>query len=249
MPYECYPTAEDLDLFLQDAGLTPPIDLDGAIWSGIQAFERATDRHFLAGKDIYNAVIGTDGEETRVFDPALVHGAGCGYLDFGPYGDVAAFAAVDPVVYTPFGGTPEPLRLSTDYFPEPPNALATGHPFTGLAMRRRFWPYSYAQGCAPTIGVTGKWGFGTSIPPDAHRAMILRAAIFAVAQITTSITNTLTTITTAQGGLVRWTEADVTEEYATAPHITATVTTMAAARMAWEMDYERAVAAFRRVAL
>ena len=237
--YSAYPSAEALRLFLLDAGMTPPLDLPGAVRAGIQGFERDCDRRFLAGKSIENADIG---EETRRFDPAAWPGTSAyrpyHLLEFGPYGDLTSLTSV---IHAPTGGTPETLALNTDYWPLPANAPSIGFPYTGLAMRRRFWAPLLPQN-VHSLEVTGLWGFGTTLPADAWRAMLIRSATLALTSISTSAI-----LSIAGGGLpvTGWKEADVSEDYALVPFASA----MTTARVSWKEDYAAAVMAYRRVSL
>ena len=237
--YTAYPGPEALRLFLEDAGMVPPLDLPGAVRAGIQGFERDCDRHFLAGLTIENEEVG---EETRRFDPATAwsgqdRGRSFSVLEFGPYGDLAS---IPSVVYHPGEAAPETLP-PTDYMLVPVNGPATGFPYTGLVMRRRFWAPLLFTNLA-SLEVTGLWGFGTVLPADAWRAMLIRSATLALTSISTSAILAL-----AGGGLpvTGWKEADVSEEYAIVPF----TTVMTAARASWKEDYAAAVTAYRRVAL
>jgi hypothetical protein len=234
--YTAYPSGESLRLFLEDAGMVPPLDLPGAVRAGIQGFERDCDRHFLAGLTIENEPAP---DEVRRFDPATVHrqgGWGGAFLDFGPYGDLNAITSV---VYAPANAPPETLAEGTDYWPLPANAPATGFPWTGMEFRRRFWaPLLYHQHHA--LEITGSWGFGTTLPADAWRAMLIRSATLALTSISTSAI-----LSIAGGGLplTGWKEADVSEDYAIVPFSTV----MTAARASWKEDYMAAISAYRRV--
>jgi hypothetical protein len=157
-----YPVAADLTSYLDVGGLTLDATQVGiAVLAGIEAFQRETGRHMLAGKTVANVVVAA---QTRTFrlptDPF-------GYVDFRA--DLAA--APSAVAYQPYGGTEEAWTVSEHYVLLPENALLDGRPYTGMQSRGRGWGQA-AWDYGASIEVTGSWGYGTAIPEDAWQAML-----------------------------------------------------------------------------
>lgn len=187
--HDAYPTVSDLSGFLTNAGIPPAqvtaLATAAAIQAGIQSFERACSRHFLAGKAIDNSTVGTLGEETRYFDPPC----NSRELDLGPFGDLPAVPT--SVIRQPAGSSPTTLTLYTDYWPLPENALSMGGPYTSIAIKYPGWGAGwYYDGwgwpaltsALRSIQVTGKWGYGLAIPDDAWQAMLQSAALWVEGQ-------------------------------------------------------------------
>jgi hypothetical protein len=180
--WSSYPTEAALRRLFKSAVLDPgDTPLDWAIRAGIESFERACDRHFLAGVDIENNVLGTAGVETRFFDPPTVRS---GRLWLGPFGDLATSPTV---VYQPGGSLPLTWAENTDYWVQPRNALARGRPITHLVIRH--WPWSgwlapLSAFAYNSVQVSAKWGYNaTHIPDDAVQAMLAAGALQAIGNI------------------------------------------------------------------
>ena len=183
-----YPTGADLQSILAQAGIsiTDPTFLDGAVRAGIQAFETACSRHFLAGKSIENA---DEPEATRLFDPPMAYEHS---LWLGPWGDVTAISSV--VHQAKPDGQPTTLVENRDYFPEPANNPARGLGYNRLRRGRwASWTW-HGWDMAPcggggwmsgvqSIEITGLWGYGTTIPEDAWLAMAYGGVLFAEGQL------------------------------------------------------------------
>lgn len=149
-----YPTAADLEAYLEGAGYTVTgLDLATAAEAGRLAFERSTGRKMLA-----DALA-----STRGFNPPLNDAS------YVPIDELAV--APTAVAFQPLGGTSTPLTLDTDYQLEPPNASAIGHPYVGLRLGSpSLSPLRFTSHGA--IRVTGRWGYGVTIPEDAWLAMV-----------------------------------------------------------------------------
>src|SRR5262245_6207402 len=147
MAQPAYPTAADLQGYLTALGMGDSLPMvPVACGAGIAAFEREAGRTMLAGSP-----------QTRQFDPP----AGGRLLDIA--GDLAAAPAV---TYSPYGGATENLAAGADYRTEPLNRI----PIEAIRFLRHWAaPLPFPQ--LGKIGVTGAWGYGTSIPDDAWLAM------------------------------------------------------------------------------
>jgi hypothetical protein len=181
---DAYPVAGDLTAFLSEAGvvLNTTSARDAALAAGIQAFETACSRHFLAGKAIDNT---DQGSQTRYFDPPVGQD---GVLWFGAWNDLAVPAASGAVVYQPSSaGSPTTFALNTDYWFEPRNNPAIGKPYTHMRMLRR-WRAPNWGSLYNAIQITGLWGYSTSIPDDAWLAMLQSAALWVEGQHRLAVT-------------------------------------------------------------
>lgn len=168
MPYDHYPTADDLSAFLTSAGFSglDSLDLDGAIEAGIETFEQLAGRRMLPARDMGGAFV-----DVTMSYP----GPSNGQLIF-----TDDFISVTSVAYSPQGQTPSTLTLDTDYRMEPANAplLSPPRPYTAIrllrsggrdcgAWGREDWPYQ----------VTGKQGYGLTLPAAAWTAMLKMGAL------------------------------------------------------------------------
>ncbi len=94
--------------------------------------------------------------------------------------------------------------LNTDYVLIPLNADQDGKPFDRIEFAYQYlWTQTYPMSNPRPISVMGSFGFGLTIVEDAWRAMLDAACLECVPGIQAALT----------GGLVKWTEADVTEDY------------------------------------
>lgn len=185
MPHADYPTAADLEAYLEAAGVSVgTLDLAQAVASAIAAFETATGRRMLA----------EDG--TRLFDPPTNPSATLDLLE-----DLAG----TPTALTVAGTA---LAFGTGYRLLEPNAEARGKPYWAVQFGapRVFGAASYPYW--NSVSITGAWGYGAEIPDDAWEAMLQAAAALLGPQLAIVIA----------GGLVKWTEADVTEDYGAKPY-------------------------------
>jgi hypothetical protein len=222
MARQLYPTAVHLADYLTGFD-TDGINLEDAIAAAIDEFENRADRRFLAGT----------ADEIRYYDPPTGR-QGLVFID-----DLAC--PPTSVVYAPAGGTSETLVLGDDYLLEPANAIGKRQPYTELRFRRRFVaPLSEPQ--RNSIVVTGRFGWGLQaeipmvtgnlgFPEDAFRGMLAMAALTLWPQLIESRT----------GGLLSFSEADVTEQYG--------VEAQGRSRDAWQAEATRALDRYRRFVL
>lgn len=205
---QAYPRGRDLETLLTAAGFSSiptGIDLSRAVAAGVQAFEHAVGRRMLAETG------------TRNYDPPT-----SGRESFLPFG---ADLWGTPTSVT-FNGTA--LTLNTDYRCFPENADQSGKPFTALRFARVWYaPLNTAHWGA--IAVTGKWGYGASIPEDAYEAMLCRAAYLVLPQLTHNLT----------GGFTSFHEDDVSEDYGGNP--------LDYLRKQWNDTYNHTVRRYKRV--
>jgi hypothetical protein len=211
-----YPTESQFRLFLEEAGMTVPLDLRGPLLAGIEAFQEECGRHFLAGKTIENETVA---EAERWFDPIERYER---VLFLGPFNDLASITSV--VHQNLPGGDPETLTLNEHYFPEPANAPARGRPYTRL-RRGRWNTWGWSTGgwsWTPTtqsIRITGLWGYATTLPWDVHRAMLIAAAGQSMGQIMAARVQ----------GVISWKDADASVDYGQNP--------FGVVRQAWMEEY------------
>lgn len=214
MAKSAYPTQADLESFLTAAGFTVgTLDTSTAIAAGIAEFEARARRKMLAAASA----------STRYFDPPA--GLPRGLLDFE--GDLATLTGV---VYRPQAGTAEMLVQNTDFVLLEYNIAgapdATG--YWGAEFLRR-WSLPLSFSLRRSVEVTGRWGYGTSMPDDAWLAMVARAASLLAPSKGFSLS----------GGRVRTEDSGVERVYGEDP--------VAGARRAWERQFEAAVAVYRRL--
>lgn len=215
--YSRYPCGADLALFLAGTGLAVSDalaqQLDATAGQAVLDFEGAVFRRMLAGA-----------EEIRAFTPR----GGLLQLD-----DLAAAPSL--VRYVPQNGDPETLALDTDYLLEPANALLRGVPITRLRLRGWF---GRMPGLLPsvwgeqTLRITGRWGYGTTIPADAWQAMLARAAHLCVPQLALGVSRGLVSVRSMNSQIA----------YAAGP-----VTPLSAEDAAWQKTYDDAVRSYRRM--
>lgn len=166
------------------------------------------------------------GTAQRNYDPpanAAAPDAGGGYLDLAQ--DLAALTSV---VYFPQGAVSgETWVENIDFWVRPYNAAADGKPFLGLELKRRFMS-PLLPAMHKSIQVTGRWGYGTSIPEDAWLAMIFRALVLMKASVQWKLS----------GGLVRTADTGVERLYSDDPG--------KGMWQEWEGDFEAAVKRYQR---
>lgn len=157
-----YPGPGDVLALLAATGVevSPVADLATAAAAGARDFERAVSRTMLAPPEStrrLNAPVSREG--ALIFDRDL--------------------ASLTSVAIQAQGGTSQELTQGTDYTLEPFNAAADGMPYTALVFFS--WGWSWYEplwyGYRGSIYVTGRWGYGTTIPEDAWAAMQARAAL------------------------------------------------------------------------
>lgn len=190
-----YPTGTDLADYLTAAGFTVAVDmrdtLDAAAASGIAMFERLTGRKF----------IGDTTAAVYYFDPPADTQ---GLLSLAPVRDMYS---VTSIAYYPTGGTSTALTLNTDYWLEPANNLAMGRPYEWIRFRSGRWLAPIAPSQRRSIQVTGKAGYGTTIPDDAWEAMMSQAIIARLPLLQQKLTQ----------GVTSWGGAGVTQSFGTTP--------------------------------
>lgn len=125
------------------------------------------------------------------------------------------------------GGTA--LVFGSGYRLLEPNAAARGKPYWAVQFGapRLFGASNYPYW--NSISITGYWGYGLTIPNDAWAAILALAAIAVAPQLSIIIA----------GGLVKWTEADVTEDYGAKPYSEQIAL--------WDGFAKRTIAQYRRV--
>jgi hypothetical protein len=136
-------------------------------------------------------------------------------------------AEPETIAFVPVGGTEEEWALDTDYWCEPGNALARGKPITSLRLKQSW--YGVDDTLRRAVQIEGLWGYSTQLPADAHRAMLAGAALDLWESITLNAT----------GGRLSVREGDASIDYG--------VERWSKAATAWKTQYDRAVAAYRRL--
>jgi hypothetical protein len=202
-----YPTDNDLAAWLLgqhvDATWTADIDLADAASDGVATFESAAGRRMLATT------------QTRVFDPPK---PGRTILDLRY--DLASFTSL-----TASGSA---MVRNTDFWLLPENADLDGRPWSRIEFASGYSPQLGARRC---ISVTGKWGFGVTIPGDAWHGMLAAGALHVLSAIRLAVT----------GGATKWQEADVQEWFGDDP--------LGFLEKHWQGIFDDAVRRYRRVAL
>jgi hypothetical protein len=196
--YSTWPRPEDISGYFQWAGVNLAFDdtllvvraLDGAA----REFERRTQyRPFLS-----------DGlTETRLFDSAPNT-----YLDLR-----AGLLSVSSLTVNG-----QPYAQGTQFWLKPDNAPAEGKPFTAIDFSG-LREFGYAQLYSPlttlffpgfghqSVAVTGVWGYCLQLPPDVWQAVMVKAAASVLRPYGVK----------RAGGMVRWEESGVSEQYASTP--------------------------------
>jgi hypothetical protein len=153
-----YPVDTDVEAVLTAAGLAlGTLDTATAALAGRHAFELETRRIMLA-----------PAATNRRFDPPELDPAGVGFLDLGA--DVAVF---NTLTYQPEGGSPTSLVVNRDFWLQPYNAPDKATPYTWIDLAGQ---HCRAKPLLPadrrSLIVNGRWGYSTTIPEDAWRAMV-----------------------------------------------------------------------------
>lgn len=160
MPYTAYPTAAQVEAFIETFDITPPstIDYEPYIASAIAQWERETRyKPFLTESSAQDYYYDPPGPNTR---HSLRGGTRLLMLDNG-------FTTITSVRtgITPDDSTGTLLTLNTDYRYKPYNCVAQGLPVTMIE-------FAYAVYGGPrSIKLTGKAGFAADLPVDAWVAI------------------------------------------------------------------------------
>lgn len=219
LSFSIYPTGGDLQLYLESLALTVPaalkLRLQSLQYAAVQEFEKQCDRIFLA----------PTATAVRYFDPPtnVPHGS-------SNYLRVPDLYSITSIVYTPTGGTATTLVVNDDYMGYPHNAVALGRAFTAVEIFGWRWMSPLAPSYRRSIAITGRWGYGTTLPPDVREAMLALGALKAWNAATFGVT----------GGLGSWSEGDVKEDYGKG---------WDSASDAWKAQVAQAVANYRRFGL
>lgn len=162
-------------------------DLETAAEAGRQTFERLTHRVMLAPV----------GDVTKEFDPTLARN---GILV------IPDLIALTSIAYQPEGSTSTLWTQNTDFWPLPDNAPDNSLPYQMIRLNRSFYAPIWGAGWR-SIRITGRWGFGTTIPEDAWLAMVQLGAMELVAGLEQAIS----------GGVLSWHSANRGEQYSIRP--------------------------------
>jgi hypothetical protein len=211
------PTGVDLSRFIEGAGLTIPngyLDLDGAVYSAIEEWEERTGyAPFFTPA--------TDPTTARYYSPADITIAPNGQpvLELG--------AGLVSVSYLIVGETPNDpgtnLAQGTDYVLCPVNAPAKQKPFTYITFISPFAMFGNVGPMYPnSIHIAARWGYWTSVPEAAWRAILCGAAARLAPQLSLAI----------RDGVARWTEGDVSNDYGSGGYLQSQVTN-------WREEFER----------
>src|SRR5262245_848463 len=152
MGKSAYPTGADIAEYLAEFGITVTNTamLDTLAAAGVLRFEREAGRRMLAGAD-----------QARTYDPPATP-----LLDLG-----ADLIGITSIAYQPQGSSSQAYSSPADYRLLPQNAPQLGRPWEMVDFVRVWWcPQPSSQRGALTV--TGKWGYGTTIPEDAWLAML-----------------------------------------------------------------------------
>lgn len=213
-----YPTAIDLYGFLTGAGLTPAAalmpQLGPAVLAAKQDFEQAIQRRMLADLTITQ----------RRFDPP----AKVGSILFIPDA-----VEITDVHYQPVGWEVSTFNRGIDYELYPDEALATGvqpgesqyRPITGLRFWRR-WSLPQSVRTRRGLYVTGRWGYADTLPEQAFRGILARAASALFTQVLIGRTS----------GILSWKDADRSVTYVDWLKL----------KMGWDDEAARVVSHYRR---
>ena len=205
-----YPGSEDLGRLLAGMGWTAgDQDLTGAVDAAVREFEERTGRTMLAPAS----------DAVRAYDPPV---APDGVLELG-----ADLAGLTSLVYQPQGASPETLTHYVDFWLLELNASQQGKPWTALRVRRR-WLGPLPESLLRSILITGRWGYGATLPGDVWSAMLHRAAMLLIPQQGYVLT----------AGRVRTVTAGVETAWGDEP--------LAGLAKGWEREFEAAVGRYRR---
>jgi hypothetical protein len=223
MPYSAYPTSGQIESFIralgiltdeQLAALLDNLDLAGVAEAAQAAWEADTG---------WLPFLKDTADVARRFNPPGPNRRG---LTRGGWDRIDLEAGLLSVTSVTTGysltDAGSALALEDDYFLWPANAAALFRPWTALEFN------SYRWGQPESLRIVGAWGFSDRIPADAWQAILRHGATIAYSEIALGVS----------GGATRWTEADITEEYAAGifqQHLAA-----------WEQQWRRAVMRYRR---
>lgn len=220
-----WPTSDDLLEHLQAAGLvgtTPTslqdlLDLEGAIQAAEDAWEDMTG---------YSPFVASATDSTRRFLPSFP-----ARQDRYPVLDLLASPSGSGLVAVPTSLTVDVTYTSAgtaytnlqDYRLLPRDVTAGAQPYTAIEFLTA--PLNVSDG---EVVIVGKWGYCTSanLPDLARRAGLALAALDLMPQLEPALAR----------GLVRWTEGDVTKQYAETSQ----------GGTFWQSYAEKAAARFRR---
>lgn len=162
MPQASYPTALELEAWLEAAGfseeLVASLDLEAAMAAGIRGIEERTGRTFLPT------------EAVREFD-----------LPTHPRGVLDLRADLISASEVSVLGTAQ--TAGTGYRLLPTGAADRGRPYAQIQFARWFttsWPYTSAWGA---VSVDGEWGWPGGVPDDVWQAMLMAGALALFPQI------------------------------------------------------------------
>lgn len=168
-----YPTASDLQSFLEGAGIVVgsaiKLQLDSVIRGAIKDFERECNRKFLAGSASTRKLDPPTNTDTLVLDRDL--------------------ATLVSFTYAPSGATPTVWVEGTDFKAYPLNAVADEIPYTYIEINRLAWEHPLNIVYKGSIQINGRWGYSLSVPDDVWMGMVLLGAVTSIcmaASITTS---------------------------------------------------------------
>lgn len=149
-----YPTADDLQTYLEGHGMTLSAALEAqlerAISGARQDLENATGRVFLAV------------EGTRTFDPPV---NASGVLDLGE----------DLVSLTSLSLSGSALTEGSDFRLERLNGAARGLPYGMVCFNQR-WCRPLAASLWNAVEIGGLWGYSETVPADVWEAILARGA-------------------------------------------------------------------------
>lgn len=115
------------------------------------------------------------------------------------------------------------LVQNINYWLRPTTAPNGNRPYT-------FIEFAYPQwGNPQSISIAGSFGFAATVPDDAWQAILMRAGIFVVPHLQQLLT----------GGVLEWTEADVSEKYNAKP--------FQPIIDAWQMAWDSTICRYQRV--
>lgn len=211
-----YPTRADLQAFLEGHGL----DLAAALVAQLAPAIDGARGDFEG--DVRRVMLAPEDDATRRFDPPRTWRDNGARL-FLP----KDLAALTTVVYQPTGQTAETLTENEDYVLEPYDAPDDGYPYTCILFFRR-WTQPIGPRMRRSLLVTGRWGFGTTIPGDAWLSICARGA----SRLFTHISHSET------GGLLSWKDDDASEDFG--------VETWTRLKDSWAQQYLGAVTKYWR---
>ena len=221
MPSRTYwPTSEDLNNFLSAAGLTVSTSLELFLDTAVSAARR--DFEGPAGAD--RKMLGDTSDVARRYDPPT---------DGQSLLFIADLASLTSVVYQPDGSSAETLTQNTDFWLEPYEAQSDSNrpaPYTRIRFARR-WLQPLGTTLRRSIIITGKWGYATTLPDDVWLACLARAGWHLHATLAQS----------TSGGLVRWSDADASEQFGDSP--------LQALKDGWDGMFRTVAHSYRRLSL